>query len=92
MSFTLKWSNGSIGEKSSRKIKEKEVVEEEEPFIISEENKREDAYAKISERELISQINKNPFMAQNTYLDDISARDLFFKTINSGESKKVINT
>ena len=85
MSFTLKWSNGSIGEKSSRKIKEKE---EEQPLIIVEENKREDAYAKISERELISQINKNPFMAQNTYLDDISARDLFFKTINTGESKK----
>jgi hypothetical protein len=89
MSFTLKWSNGSIGEKSSRKIKEKEKEkEEEQPLIIVEENKREDAYAKISERELISQINKNPFMAQNTYLDDISARDLFFKTINTGESKK----
>ena len=85
MSFTLKWSNGSIGEKSSRKIKEEE---QEQPLIIVEENKREDAYAKISERELISQINKNPFMAQNTYLDDISARDLFFKTINTGESKK----
>jgi len=85
MSFTLKWSNGSIGEKSSRKI------QEEQPSIVEEkviENKREDAYAKISERELISQINKNPFMAQNTYLDDISARDLFFKTINTGESKK----
>jgi|LakMenEpi02Jun10_1017292.scaffolds.fasta_scaffold15378_1 hypothetical protein len=85
MSFTLKWSNGSIGEKSSRKIKEEE---QEQPLIIVEENKREDAYAKISERELISQINKNPFMAQNTYLDDISARDLFFKTINTGETKK----
>lgn len=84
--FTLKWSNGSIGEKSSRKIQEKE--EEPPPTTIVEENKREDAYAKISERELISQINKNPFMAHNTYLDDITARDLFFKTINTGESKK----
>jgi hypothetical protein len=38
-------------------------------FIDKPLNKREDNYNKMSEREMFGQINQNPFLVQNNYLD-----------------------
>lgn len=46
-------------------------------------NKREDTYNKISERELISQTGKNPFMTGNNYLDGLSIQDQYMKPQNT---------
>lgn len=50
-------------------------------FKIS--NKREDLDLKISDRELVQQCGFNPFLANDTYVEDISIRDKFLKPINT---------
>jgi len=52
------------------------------------ENKREDAYNKIAEREMISQIGHNPFLDSNDYVKNIVARDLFLKPINTNSDRE----
>jgi hypothetical protein len=74
MSHTLTWSNGTVAEKSPRQRPEssqpiKTVENIELNAVAISENKRELSYSKMAERELISQINLNPFMPQNTYSD-----------------------
>ena len=51
-------------------------------------NKREDAYNKIAEREMVSQIGHNPFLDRNDYVKNIVARDLFLKPINTNSDKE----
>jgi hypothetical protein len=50
-------------------------------FKIS--NKREDLDLKISDRELVQQCGFNPFLTNDTYVEDISIRDKFLKPINT---------
>jgi hypothetical protein len=52
------------------------------------ENKREDAYNKIAEREMISQIGHNPFLDGNDYVKNIVARDMFLKPINTNSDRE----
>ena len=42
-------------------------------------NKREYTDQNLAERQMFGQINMNPFMTNNNYLDDISTRDQFLK-------------
>ena len=42
-------------------------------------NKREDTDRKLAERQLIGQVNMNPYLTNNNYLDDVSARDTYLK-------------
>jgi hypothetical protein len=46
-------------------------------------NKREDNYNKMSEREMFGQINQNPFLVQNNYLDDLMNQDKYLKPLST---------
>lgn len=46
-------------------------------------NKREMVNEKMNERLMISQINQNPFLVQNKYLDDLYVQETFLKPKNS---------
>ena len=50
-------------------------------------NKREDLDFKIADRWLIQQIGNNPFMGQNSYVEDISTSDKFLKPINTSQDR-----
>ena len=52
------------------------------------ENKREDAYNKIAEREMVSQIGHNPFLDSNDYVKNIVASDMFLKPINTNSDRE----
>jgi len=44
---------------------------------------RDDANAKIGERELIGRVSYNPFMAEDTYLEDLTVEDSLLRPRNS---------
>jgi hypothetical protein len=46
-------------------------------------NKREEMDSKMANRDLTHQIGFNPFLGENSYIDDISIRDQFLKPINT---------
>tara|TARA_B100001093_G_C26451016_1_gene852283 strand:+ start:332 stop:646 length:315 start_codon:yes stop_codon:yes gene_type:complete len=46
-------------------------------------NGREDANLKIGERELVGRVSRNPFLSENTYLDDISVEDNLLRPQNT---------
>ena len=52
-------------------------------------SKREDLDTKISDRGLTQQIGFNPFLGENSYINDVAVRDQFLKPINTtqGEMK-----
>lgn len=51
-------------------------------------NKREDNYNRMSEREMIGQINQNPFLTTNKYLDDLMIQEKFLKPICTSMEKE----
>jgi len=46
-------------------------------------NKREDTDMKLSERQMVCQINMNPYLTNNSYVDDLSVHDQFLKPIST---------
>jgi hypothetical protein len=59
---------------------------------LASNNRREESYNKIAEREMVSQIGFNPFLQQNntnndSYIQDVINRDLFMKPINTNIEK-----
>ena len=44
-----------------------------------QENKRADTDKRLSERQMISQINMNPYLVNNNYVDDIETHNNFLK-------------
>ena len=62
------------------------LLSENDSWAILEEtlsmNKREDTYNKMSEREMMCQVSRNPFMTQNSYLDDVMIQEKFLKPIS----------
>jgi len=46
-------------------------------------NKREELDSKISDRSLTQQIGFNPFLGENSYINDIAVRDQYLKPINT---------
>ena len=87
------WSTGEKVEKSSKhdhptlKEKEKDVKTNNEITIgdefIKGSNKRELANNKLNDRNMISQIGQNPFMANNNYLHDLEVQQNFLIPKNS---------
>ena len=57
-------------------------------FIDKPLNKREDTYNKMSEREMFGQINQNPFLNQNNYLDDLMNQEKFLKPVSTSSEKE----
>jgi hypothetical protein len=57
-------------------------------FIDKPLNKREDNYNKMSEREMFGQINQNPFLNQNNYLDDLMNQEKFLKPVSTSSEKE----
>ena len=65
-------------------------------FKLASNNKREESYNKMAEREMVSQIGLNPFIyqnsetqaqTQNNYIQDVINRDLFMKPMNTNIEK-----
>jgi hypothetical protein len=56
-------------------------------FNINTSNKREDAYNKIAEREMVGQIGHNPFLDRNDYVKNIVAQDLFLKPVDTNADR-----
>ena len=46
-------------------------------------NKREDTDKKLSERQMMSQVNMNPYLTNNTYVQDLCVHDQFMKPIST---------
>jgi hypothetical protein len=68
-------------------------------FKLASNNKREESYNKMAEREMVSQIGLNPFLHQNaetqnnnTYIQDVINRDLFMKPVNTNIEKPITET
>jgi hypothetical protein len=50
-------------------------------------NKREELDTKIADRKLMQQIGFNPFLGENSYINDLSMQDKFLKPINTTQDK-----
>jgi len=46
-------------------------------------NKREDTDKKLSERQMMCQVNMNPYLTNNTYVQDLSNQDKFLKPVST---------
>jgi hypothetical protein len=51
-------------------------------------NKREDTDKKLSERQMICQVNMNPYLTNNTYVNDLCVHDQFLKPISTNYGKE----
>jgi hypothetical protein len=58
--------------------------------FVKVSNKREEMDSKIADRGLTQQIGFNPFLGENSYVNDICIRDQYLKPINTtqGASKQ----
>jgi len=55
-------------------------------------NKREDNYNRMSERQMFGQINQNPFLTSNKYIDDLMVQEKFLKPICTSIEKEKNNS
>lgn len=46
-------------------------------------NKREDTDKKLAERQMMCQVNMNPYLTNNSYVQDLSIHDQFLKPIST---------
>jgi hypothetical protein len=49
-------------------------------------NKREDRDKKLSERQMMCQVNMNPYLTNNSYVQDLSIHDQFMKPISTNNT------
>jgi len=54
-------------------------------------NKREELDSKMANRDMLQQIGFNPFLGQNSYIEDISVRDQFLKPVNTTQGSSRSN-
>ena len=52
-------------------------------------SKREDTDKKLSERQMMCQVNMNPYLTNNTYVQDLSVHDQFMKPISTNYKENV---
>jgi hypothetical protein len=57
-------------------------LSESQPFV-KVSNKREELDLKMADRGLTQQIGFNPFLGENSYVNDITIRDQFLKPVNT---------
>ena len=86
----LAWTDGSKPERSEKKDKpiKQEVCKQEvckQDTFQPITTKREAVSNKLSERELIGNGNYNPFLAGNTYIDDLDVQQNFLIPRSSHE-------
>tara|TARA_X000000950_G_scaffold261398_1_gene331616 strand:+ start:476 stop:775 length:300 start_codon:yes stop_codon:yes gene_type:complete len=86
----IKWKNGGNGIKKSPRqtidMREKDVeleIVNKCDGIIEAENKREICSKRLFERQHVIQSNKNPFLSNNNYLEDINNEMTFLRPIDS---------
>lgn len=81
------WSTGEKVEKSYKSdypiIKEKDENNDYKYIDTTCSNKRELSNTKLNDRNMISQIGQNPFMANNNYLHDLEVQQNFLIPKNS---------
>tara|TARA_B100000886_G_C20397340_1_gene480974 strand:- start:1059 stop:1307 length:249 start_codon:yes stop_codon:yes gene_type:complete len=82
MTSGLRWTNGSIMEKSLR-----EKITHEQSFILKPPNERDLNNEKLISRYLVAQTSCNPFHANNNYLKDLEVQDNFLIPKNSSMSE-----
>jgi hypothetical protein len=51
--------------------------------LVKVSNKREEMDSKMSDRGFTQQIGFNPFLGENSYINDVSIRDQYLKPINT---------
>ena len=56
------------------------------------ENKREEVYTKMAEREMLGQVGRNPFMSDHSYADDVNAQVDFLTPMNTKTEETANNT
>lgn len=65
-------------------------LEEQQVFVV--QNKREDTYNRMAEREMVGQIGMNPFMNRN-YLEDVMVQENFLKPVSTSiEREKTVDS
>lgn len=57
--------------------------------LMSNPNKREDSYNRMAERDMMCQVNRNPFMPDRNYLEDVIVQDQFLKPQNTLIEKEI---
>jgi hypothetical protein len=55
-------------------------------------NKREDTDKKLSERQMMCQVNMNPYLTNNSYVQDLSVHDQFMKPISTNYKENIENS
>ena len=53
-------------------------------------SKREDTDKKLSERQMICQVNMNPYLTNNSYVEDLTNHDKFLKPISTNSDKEIV--
>ena len=51
--------------------------------LSPQENRRESSHLRIAEREMVSQIGRNPFFSSSSYADNVEIQDKFLKPQSS---------
>jgi len=51
-------------------------------------NKREDTDQKLSERQMVCQINMNPYLTNNSYVNDLTVHDQFLKPVSTNSGRE----
>tara|TARA_Y100000996_G_C22421309_1_gene601566 strand:- start:243 stop:494 length:252 start_codon:yes stop_codon:yes gene_type:complete len=78
MSTGLRWTNGTLMEKSGREKKSHNQT-----YILKHQNERDLHNEKLMSRYMVTQTNINPFLANNDYLKDLEVQDNFLTPQNS---------
>ena len=51
-------------------------------------NKREDTDQKLSERQMVCQVNMNPYLTNNSYVNDLTVHDQFLKPVSTNYGRE----
>jgi hypothetical protein len=55
-------------------------------------SKREDTDKKLAERQMICQVNMNPYLTNNNYVNDLSVHDQFLKPISTNFGRENVES
>ena len=55
-------------------------------------SKREDTDKKLSERQMMCQVNMNPYLTNNTYVQDLSVHDQYMKPVSTNYKENLETT